>query len=283
MWRWSRELLAPGRTWWRPREAGAASCCAICSPRRAVSPRSSRSPPRRARPTRSLTPTGAISSKSTTPCLRSRRGSATRSLTAGREKAPFANVAVIAGGLPPGAPPDLHARLVSRARECGAFTILDSSSPDALELALGAGPDLVKPNLAELSLLLGAGVVRGGDAPLGALSCVRRAAPRARRGCRVAQPRAARLPAGERRRGAALQRSRRQGGELGRMWRCARGGSRRGLARGLDLPEAAALGVAAAADKLGRLHSGRGGARRRRARCSHRWSERRSPPRGGGP
>ena len=35
------------------------------------------------------------------------------------------------------------------------------------------------------------------------------------------------------------------------------GGLAAGLARGLDLPDAAALGVAAAADKLGRLHSGR--------------------------
>jgi len=35
------------------------------------------------------------------------------------------------------------------------------------------------------------------------------------------------------------------------------GGLAAGVARGLDLPDSAALGVAAAADKLGRLHSGR--------------------------
>ena len=178
-------------------------------------------------------------------------------LTAGREKARFANVAVIAGGLPPGAPPDLHSRLVSRARECGTFTILDSSSPEALELALGAGPDVVKPNLAELSLLPGAGAVRGGDAPLGALAAFAE---------RLLERGAGAVWLSLGRRGSLLVRDvgalhfNAPGDRVVNSVGCGdalAGGLAAGLARGLDLPEAAALGVAAAADKLGRLHSGR--------------------------
>ena len=58
----------------------------------------------------------------------------------------------ICGSLPPGAPVNLHARLIAAARERGAYTILDSSTPAALAAALSEGPDLVAPNLAEAAL-----------------------------------------------------------------------------------------------------------------------------------
>jgi 1-phosphofructokinase len=61
----------------------------------------------------------------------------------------------ICGSLPPGAPTDLHARLVATARATGARTILDCSTVPAFEAALAAGPDLVAPNLAEASALVG--------------------------------------------------------------------------------------------------------------------------------
>jgi len=178
-------------------------------------------------------------------------------VSAAGQKTCFASVAVIAGGLPPGAPLDLHARLVASARARGAFTILDSSSPEALQLALGAAPDLAKPNLAELSALLGEGVAPGRDAPLGVLA---EAAERLReRGAGAIW-----LSLGKR--GSLLVSDRRAfhfnapGQRLVNAVGCGdalAGGLAAGIARGLDLPDAAALGVAAAADKLGHLHSGR--------------------------
>ena len=156
-------------------------------------------------------------------------------------------VVVIAGSLPAGAPPDLHARLL---RACAAaFTVLDTSSPPALETGLAAAPDLVKPNAAEAAALLGAG---GPDADL-ALALRDRGAG------------AVWLSAGDR--GSVLATG-------DGAWHLAGprpeavvnavgcgdalvGGLAAGLARGLPLLEAAALGTAAAADKLRHLHSGR--------------------------
>ena len=178
-------------------------------------------------------------------------------VTAAGQKTCFASVAVIAGGLPPAAPPDLHARLVSQARTRGAFTILDTSSPEALALGLGASPDLVKPNLAELSALLGTGAAAGRDPTLAEL---------------------VELAEGLRERGAAsvwLTLGRRGSllvSDAGALHLSApvervvntvgcgdalAGGLAAGIARGLGLADGAALGAAAAADKLGRLHSGR--------------------------
>ncbi len=51
----------------------------------------------------------------------------------------------ICGSLPPGAPTDLHARLVAAARELGAFTILDSSTPAALAAGVSRGPGPGRP------------------------------------------------------------------------------------------------------------------------------------------
>jgi 1-phosphofructokinase family hexose kinase len=61
----------------------------------------------------------------------------------------------ICGSLPPGAPTDLHARLIAAARTAGARTILDCSTVSAFEAALAVRPDLVAPNLDEASMLMG--------------------------------------------------------------------------------------------------------------------------------
>jgi 1-phosphofructokinase family hexose kinase len=167
-----------------------------------------------------------------------------------------AAVVAICGSLPPGARPDLHARLIATARELGAFTILDCSTAVALAAGIAAGPHLVAPNLAEAGELLDRDLGPGlGDPELGAIlgaiagrgdaavwlslgsegsvlatgaGTVRLTAPAPDRivsavGC-----------------GDALV-----------------GGLAAGLGRGLDLDSAAILGVAAASQKLSHLHPGR--------------------------
>ena len=62
---------------------------------------------------------------------------------------------VTCGSLPPGAPVDLHARLVRSAREAGALVAVDSSG-DPLRPAVAECPDLIKPNRVELAELVGA-------------------------------------------------------------------------------------------------------------------------------
>jgi 1-phosphofructokinase family hexose kinase len=71
--------------------------------------------------------------------------------------------AIFSGSLPAGAEPDLHARLVTIARECGRRTLLDTSG-EPLRLALAARPDLVKPNRDEVTELLGMPVDSPADA-----------------------------------------------------------------------------------------------------------------------
>ena len=64
-------------------------------------------------------------------------------------------VLACSGSLPPGAPGDAYGRLVGLARERGALSIVDVGG-EQLGAALGAGPDVVTPNLAEAEgLLLG--------------------------------------------------------------------------------------------------------------------------------
>jgi 1-phosphofructokinase len=157
-----------------------------------------------------------------------------------------AAVAVIAGSLPAGAAPDLHARL---ARAADAFTVVDTSSAAALERALAVRPDLVTPNAAEAAAVL------GGEKPLEAMA----------HGLRDRGARAAWLSAGPD--GSVLA-------DGAGAWHLSAappaavvnavgcgdalvGGLAAGLARGLALLDAAALGVAAATDKLRHLHSGR--------------------------
>lgn len=68
----------------------------------------------------------------------------------------------VCGSLPPGAPTDLYARLVTLGRDAGCRVAVDSSGPP-LEAALGAGPGLIKPNLEELSELVGRHLATFGD------------------------------------------------------------------------------------------------------------------------
>jgi len=59
---------------------------------------------------------------------------------------------VLAGSLPPGAPAETYRRLTELVHERGGRVALDTSGP-ALAAALGAGPELVKPNREELEEL----------------------------------------------------------------------------------------------------------------------------------
>lgn len=61
---------------------------------------------------------------------------------------------VACGSLPPGAPTDLHARLVRSAQGAGARVAVDSSGAP-LSAAVEAGPDVIKPNRVELEELVG--------------------------------------------------------------------------------------------------------------------------------
>ncbi|MEU1079670.1 1-phosphofructokinase family hexose kinase [Streptomyces sp. NPDC005908] len=79
-----------------------------------------------------------------------------------------ASVVTLCGSLPPGLPSDAYARLVRTAVRAGALTVLDTSGPPLLD-ALGAGPDVVKPNAAELAAATGRADAAGGAARLRAL------------------------------------------------------------------------------------------------------------------
>jgi tagatose 6-phosphate kinase len=65
-----------------------------------------------------------------------------------------ADVVVLSGSLPPGVPDDGYAQLIRIARDLGARTILDTSGP-ALLAGIAAGPDIIKPNAAELRAVTG--------------------------------------------------------------------------------------------------------------------------------
>jgi 1-phosphofructokinase len=62
---------------------------------------------------------------------------------------------VLAGSVPPGVPPGIYAALTARLRERGCRVAVDTSGAP-LAPALDAGPDLAKPNRAELEQLVGA-------------------------------------------------------------------------------------------------------------------------------
>ncbi len=66
------------------------------------------------------------------------------------------------GTLPPGAPDDLYARLVSAVRRVGVRVAVDTSGA-ALERVLAAGPDLLKPNETELTEVVGSHLQTLGD------------------------------------------------------------------------------------------------------------------------
>jgi 1-phosphofructokinase len=56
----------------------------------------------------------------------------------------------LCGALPPGAPEDMYASLVTRVRASGVRVAVDTSGP-ALTKSIDAGPDLIKPNAEELA------------------------------------------------------------------------------------------------------------------------------------
>lgn len=72
-----------------------------------------------------------------------------------------AEVLIVSGSLPPGAPVDGYARIVTASREAGVPVIVDATG-EALLLAAGAGPDIVKPNQTELLEATGASDVAAG-------------------------------------------------------------------------------------------------------------------------
>jgi tagatose 6-phosphate kinase len=72
-------------------------------------------------------------------------------------------VVALAGSVPPGLPADAYAILARAARDRGARVILDADGP-ALRDGLRAGPDVVKPNRAELAAATGRPVDSTGDA-----------------------------------------------------------------------------------------------------------------------
>lgn len=65
-----------------------------------------------------------------------------------------AQVIVLAGSLPPGVPTDAYGQLTRLANEAGAGVVLDSSGRALLD-ALSARPDIVKPNVDELTTATG--------------------------------------------------------------------------------------------------------------------------------
>jgi 1-phosphofructokinase len=70
-----------------------------------------------------------------------------------REYGPRSDVMVFSGSLPPGAPPETFAELITIARALGAKCMLDTAGP-ALRHGLEAKPLLLKPNRAEVEGLL---------------------------------------------------------------------------------------------------------------------------------
>jgi 1-phosphofructokinase len=82
----------------------------------------------------------------------------------------------VSGSLPPGAPVDFYARLVERLRPAGVRVAVDSSGAP-LVAALGARPDLVKPNREELAEATGRGIATLGEA-VAAAEELRRRGPR---------------------------------------------------------------------------------------------------------
>jgi 1-phosphofructokinase len=70
-----------------------------------------------------------------------------------KEYSPRCEVMVFSGSLPPGAPPETFAELITIARALGAKCMLDTAGP-ALRYGLEAKPLLLKPNRAEVEGLL---------------------------------------------------------------------------------------------------------------------------------
>lgn len=61
---------------------------------------------------------------------------------------------VVSGSLPPQWPADTYQRLITHVHSLGAYVLLDASG-SALAAGIGAAPEIIKPNRAELSELIG--------------------------------------------------------------------------------------------------------------------------------
>ncbi len=59
---------------------------------------------------------------------------------------------VLAGSIPPGAPQDIYARLITLAHQHGIVSLLDSSG-EGLRLGIASRPDILKVNLSEIAML----------------------------------------------------------------------------------------------------------------------------------
>lgn len=79
------------------------------------------------------------------------------------ENIPDPEFLVCSGSLPPGVPEDIYAQLAAIGKRKGARCIVDTSGRP-LQLALEAGPYLIKPNLGELSAYAGKGHLHPKDA-----------------------------------------------------------------------------------------------------------------------
>jgi 1-phosphofructokinase family hexose kinase len=88
------------------------------------------------------------------------------------ERAHPGDIWVLSGSLPPGAPPDFYARLVTLVQARGAKALLDSSG-EPLRLGCAASPYLVKPNVVEAEEMAGMQIRSNADA-LSAAECFQR-------------------------------------------------------------------------------------------------------------
>ncbi len=63
-------------------------------------------------------------------------------------------IVVIGGSLPPGVHPEVYRKIISMLKQRGVTTLLDADG-DALRIGIEGGPDYIKPNIHELSELVG--------------------------------------------------------------------------------------------------------------------------------
>jgi 1-phosphofructokinase/tagatose 6-phosphate kinase len=65
-----------------------------------------------------------------------------------------ASICVLAGSVPPGAPADVYARLITELRAMGVLTVLDADG-EQMRAGLRAGPNVVAPNIGEAEEAVG--------------------------------------------------------------------------------------------------------------------------------
>lgn len=160
-----------------------------------------------------------------------------------------AGIIVAAGSLPDGVDGGFYRWLVDVAHAAGAAALLDVAS-DALAAALPANPDLVTPNAGEVQDL------QGRDSPVQPFAAAEELCRRGARAALVtAGPEGAALSCGGANRWMYSAPARRVVNRVG-CGDAVVGGVAAGLAGGMDLVDAIVLGMAAAADKLGRVEGG---------------------------